>query len=653
MPFSEKKLKNYFVLGILSLIILWSAYALCNNFFVNPVNDFLVKKTSSAENFKDIVIVSIDDQSINRIGRWPWKRTYYTDIFEYLENIAGAKTIAFDSVLVSYGEKKDDNEFFKRFSELNKVIPGVFFSKQKYHFYNQNEEGLNRIFNNKFAVNVKDLRPDYLKKSSEYTGSSFALKEIMTSAKNMGSVLSHPDNDGIIRKTEPLFYYKGSYYPSLALAIFKQLYPDVTFVLKKNSLKFVSKEKTFTIPVFSDKNGSFSYIRWYKSRDKDFSYPYKTISAWKIIRSFENLKNGKPPLIDSSVFKDKIVIMGATSTILKDIKSTPLKYDYPGVYIQASIINNILNNEFIKKSSKIQGNLILFISIIAGFTAVFYLPPLYSSILLTFLAVGYFYICMFFFYPNNFTPDPVTPVVFIACTMLIGYGYKYFIEDAQKIKTRNLIAKYVSQDIMEEILKDPDRIKLEGKRADISVLFVDIRNFTHISETLPPERVSELLNEYFSELIPIIFKYKGTVNKFIGDAVMVIFGAPVENPEHPENAVRCAIEIHEKVKDLRVKWVLEKNKPDINIGIGISTGEAFVGNIGAAERFEYSAIGNTVNVASRLESFNKIYKTSILISESTFNRVKDIVKTKEIDSVCVTQESEPIKIFKLIGNLTK
>ena len=282
-----------------------------------------------------------------------------------------------------------------------------------------------------------------------------------------------------------------------------------------------------------------------------------------------------------------------------------------------------------------------------GLLAIFYLPPLYSSVLLTFLAVGYFYACMFFAYPNNFAPDPVTPVIFIVCAMLIGYGYEYFIEDVYKRKARDLMAKYVSKDIMEEVLKDPDRIKLDGKRADITVSFIDIRNFTHMSEVMPPEKVSELLNEYFSDLIPVIFKYNGTVNKFIGDAVMIIFGAPVENADHPENAVKCALEILEKVKELRVKWVLEDDKPDINIGIGISSGEAFVGNIGSDERFEYSAIGSTVNIANRLESFNKIYKTSILISEKTYEQVKDIIVAKEVDSVCVTQDSEPIKIFEL------
>ncbi|HSA07266.1 MAG TPA: adenylate/guanylate cyclase domain-containing protein [Candidatus Gastranaerophilales bacterium] len=646
MNYHKKNLKNYFVLTILSFIFLWSAYALCVNFFSNPIYDFLIRITCPQKTSKEIIVVAIDDQSIKKIGRWPWKRTYYADIFEYLENVAESKLIAFDSVIVSYGQEKYDKEFFKRFSSLNKIIPGVFFSKETDHFEHINEQKLNELFSEKFSVEVKDLRSVYLKEKSGYSSSSYSVEEIINTSKSFGSVLSFPDNDGIIRKTEHLFLYKDSYYPSLAVAVFKQLYPDAKFVLKENLLEINSEEKNFKIPIFSNENGSFSFIKWYKSNDNKHSYPYKTISAWKIIESYKNIRQNKPPLIDSSIFKDKIVVLGATSTALKDIKSTPLKFDYPGIYIQASIIDNLINNDFITRFSKAQDILILFFSIIIGFSAIFYLPPIYSSISLTFLSVGYFYACLFFFYPNNYAPDPVTPVVFIICTMFIGYGYEYFIEDAQKRKTKNLIAKYVSKDIMEEILKNPDSVKLKGKRSDITVLFVDIRNFTSISETTDPQKVSELLNEYFNELIPVIFKYHGTVNKFIGDAVMAIFGAPIECSDHPENAVRCAIEMYERIQDLKLKWEKE-NKPEINVGIGISTGEAFVGNVGAKERFEYSAIGNTVNIANRLESFNKLYKTSILISETTYNRVKDKIEAEEIDSVCVTQSSEPIKIFEL------
>jgi len=615
MKFNRKNLTGALVLAIFSFIVLWSAYFFCAKLAVRPVYDFFIKVTSQTKISDDIVIVTIDDQSINKIGRWPWKRNYYADIFEYLENVAGARVIALDSVIASEWDRADDAEFFDRLSKLKKVIPGVFFSKKEAFFYFEEDDNLSRVFRDKFSIPVQDSRVEGIRKQSEYKSCSYSIKGVMDSVKKIGSVLSHPDDDGIIRKAEHVFYYKNHYYPSLALAVMEELYPETKIVMDNGSLKI----NDFPVPL---EDGRFSYIKWYRSQ------PFKTISAWKIIQNHD---------ISPEVFKDKIVVVGTTSTALKDIKSTPLKVDYPGVFIQATLIDNFLQRDFMKKLPKSVEIAILFAVLAVSSAVIILLPPLYSAIILFIIGLGYFYACMFFAYPNSVALDPITPVVFIICVMLLGYGYEYFIEDDKRRKTRNLIAKYVSKDIMETILADIDGTKLGGKRADISVLFVDIRNFTHISETLPPEEVSELLNDYFSQMIPIIFKYKGTVNKFVGDALLVIFGAPVENTEHPYLAVKCAIEMLEKVEEM----------PDINVGIGISSGEAFVGNIGSDERFEYTAIGNTVNVASRLETFNKIYKTSVLISESTYERVKDFVRVQEVDSVAVTQNSEPIRIFEL------
>lgn len=613
MKFNKKSLISILVLGVFSTILLLSAYFFCKQMVEKPIYDFLIKLSSSEKQLNDVVVVAIDDQSINKIGRWPWKRTYYTDIFEYLENTAHAKAIAFDSVMLSYGNKADDAEFFNRLAKLDKVVTGVFFSPQKSYFYEHNEEEISTLFKNKFAIDVADTRAQ----KPEYTSCSYSLKEVLESTKNAGSVLSHPDNDGIIRKAEHVFLYKGSYYPSIALSTYKLLNSDAKISINDENLIV----NNYEIPL---EDGRFGYIKWYKNN------PYKTISAWKIIKKQD---------IDPSMFKDKIVVVGTTATALKDIKSTPLKMDYPGVYIQATLIENLLKHDFMKKPTKTQQNLFLLAIVILGYSIVLFLPPLYSTVTMLLMGVGYTYICMFLAYPNGYALDSITPIAFMICITLTGYGYKYFIEDSKKRQTRNLIAKYVSKDIMETILSDIDGVKLGGKRADISVLFADIRNFTHISETIPPEQVTELLNSYFSAMVPIIFKYKGTVNKFVGDAMLVIFGAPVENTEHPQLAVKCAIEMLEKSKEFG----------NISIGIGISSGEAFVGNVGSEERCEYTAIGNTVNVASRLESFNKIYKTNILISESTYENVKNIIQAEETDSVCVTQNSEPIKIYELLG----
>jgi len=648
----KQKLDHFYKLiipFIIGIILFSSAFYLSHNFLEDKMYDFLVKITAKKPDklSKNIIVIAIDDQSLSKIGRWPWKRTSYTEIFDYLENYGQAKIIAFDSIITSYGDKKDDKDFFDGLSKLKKVITGVFFSKEKAYFINSEETTQEKTFRENFSININDKRVPNLIKNSEYLSTSYTLAEIMNSVSGVGSVLSNTGSDGIIRNIEPIFYYKGAYYPSLSLAMLHKYNPEAEFTFDKNSLKITNKNKADNInmPLSSDKNGSFGYIKWYRHLNNS-NYPFTTISAWKILESYKNVKNNKTPLISQAELKDKIIVVGVTSTALKDIKMTPMSSDYPGVYIQATLISNLINNEFMVKVPAFINAAVIFLLTALTFIIMFNFSALYSSILSLLLILSYFSFCLFAAYPKNFAIDAISPILFVFCAMLISYGYRYFAEDRKKTEIKNLIAKYVSSDILDAVMADVESSKLGGKRADVSILFADIRNFTSLAETLEPEEVSSILNEYFSEMIPIIFKHKGTVNKFIGDALLVIFGAPVENSEHPQLAVKCAVEMLEKTVALKERWKAQ-NKPIIEIGIGINSGIAFVGNIGSDERHEYSAIGNTVNIASRLESFNKIYKTHILISEQTYERVIDIVKVSEIDSVSVTQNSEPIKIYEL------
>lgn len=209
------------------------------------------------------------------------------------------------------------------------------------------------------------------------------------------------------------------------------------------------------------------------------------------------------------------------------------------------------------------------------------------------------------------------------------------------------MGKYLSQDIMQNVVQNIDDIRLGGKKANVTVLFADIRGFTSMSEKMTAEEVSVILNEYFSEIEPIITKYNGVINKFIGDAVMAIFGEPIQDINHPQNAVKCACEMLKKVEQLQDKWLFE-GKPKIEIGIGINTGEAFVGNIGSEKRLEYTVIGDMVNLASRIESYNKVYKTNMLISSSTYSHVSDIVDVIKIADVTIRGKAKKMDIYEVL-----
>jgi adenylate cyclase len=232
-------------------------------------------------------------------------------------------------------------------------------------------------------------------------------------------------------------------------------------------------------------------------------------------------------------------------------------------------------------------------------------------------------------------------------TTIIAYTHKFVLENKNKEKVKSAMGKYMSQDVMKRVIQDIDNLGLGGKRANVTVLFSDIRGFTSMSEQMSPQQVSEILNEYFTEMEPIITKYNGIINKFIGDAVMAIFGEPIQDKNHAQNAVKCAYAMLQKVRELQKKWAKE-GKPKIEIGVGISTGEVFVGNIGSINRMEYTVIGDTVNLASRLEGYNKTYKTKLLISPNTYNEVKGIVDVIKISDVQIRGKANKMDIYEVL-----
>ena len=403
------------------------------------------------------------------------------------------------------------------------------------------------------------------------------------------------------------------------------------------------------MPIYSS-SGTYSYIKWYKPLNNGLQ-SHKSYSAWKIIKSYGLLKNGKASLISPELFKDKIVIIGAVAPALNDIKSTPLGSNYPGVDIQATCIDNIIHNDFIYRPNLLIRSIILIGTLLIAFTAVLLLQPLYSLIVAVLLMLGYFQVCIFS-YSHNYALDVITPDVFIIYCLTLGYGYRYFSENSKKNKFQKVMSKYFSMDVMANIMKNLEDVKPGGDKVEATVLFADIRGFTSITETLEPEEVCSILNLYFSEMIPIIRKNKGVLNKFMGDALLTVFGISSVHSDHAQNGILCAIEMLDKVKELQNKW-LEEGKPKIEIGIGMSTGTIFVGNIGSEDRLEYTVIGDAVNIASRLESYNKIYNTKLLVSSSTYERVKDRVDAIEITSVSVKGKSEPINIYEINGLINK
>jgi adenylate cyclase len=264
---------------------------------------------------------------------------------------------------------------------------------------------------------------------------------------------------------------------------------------------------------------------------------------------------------------------------------------------------------------------------------------------------GYFTACYEMFAKANYVLEMAAPLLALSLCYGAVVLYRFMTEEREKRKIKSTMGHYINRQLLEKILADPGLLKLGGERKNLSVLFSDIRGFTTISESMKPEEVVPLLNEYLSRMVEVVFRHDGTLDKFIGDAVMAFWGAPVPDEQHPRKAVLCAIEMIEELKALQEKWRRE-GRPVIEIGIGINTGEMVVGNMGSNQKMEYTVIGDNVNLGSRLEGLNKEYHTRIIVSQATYEAVQDMVEARHLGSVKVKGKTKEVTIYEILGRVS-
>ncbi len=641
------KSKSFFIYSFLIYIFLVFVMLIFSWKFVELKAYNHMVKTYSAQKVapKDTVLIVIDDKAVAK-HRWPWKRELYGEIFEYLHDYAEPELIGFDAVLASTDAENPDSDekLYKAIKPMENLTVG--FSPLYPNFENkqQGEIYLNN-FAKRFALDISDDSSYFV--DTFYKSINLMPVNYFNSIHHVGTVNVVRDGDGCLRQTIFLSKVGENYYPSLALSMFIQKHKIKNISFKDENI--VLDDINLTIPTSQSGMGLRSYMKFYPIL-KDSEYSHIKYSAGDILESLEQLKQGKTPIINPEVFKGKVVFVGAnakaTALGLEDAMQTPMMSRHPGVDIVATTFDNLNNNEFIRLSSSMQDLGIIFILGFITYVLIYRFAFLKSLTLICLLGILY-YMFAVFCYKNNYAINVITPLAIQLVTMVFAYSYRFILEGRNKEKIKNAMGKYLSQDVMKDVVKNIDDIKLGGKRANVTVLFADIRGFTSMSEKMSAEEVSVILNEYFSEIEPIITRHNGVINKFIGDAVMAIFGEPIPDSNHAQNSVRCACEMLEKVKELQVKW-LSEGKPKIDIGVGINTGEAFVGNIGSEKRLEYTVIGDTVNLASRIESYNKVYKTHFLISATTFDKVSDIVETVKISDVQIRGKEKHMDLYEVL-----
>jgi adenylate cyclase len=477
-----------------------------------------------------------------------------------------------------------------------------------------------------------------------YAGLRAPLAPIAADALWFGFFNTIPDDDGVIRHEALAMQIGGRIFPSLdaavvaiALGVKPQDITPVTSNEKDGDIEHVAFGDKLEVP--TDARGLMT-INYFGSKKKAFEH-----------YSIADIMDGK---YDGQL-KDKVVLVAATAEGTFDQRVTPLDKIIPGVETHANTVETMLSKRFLVRGNLVQTAEVLILLVLAlGFALVFSrvkvnyaLPVLVVSGLLIWAGST----VLFW---NGWQFFAALPLVELGAMFVLVTVYRYATEEKDKRQLRKAFQLYLNEEVMEEMLEQPENLQLGGKELELTVLFSDIRGFTTISEKLSPQAVVHLMNEIFSPMTDNIFEKRGTLDKYIGDAVMAFFGAPVQTELHAANGCDAALLMLATLRRLREKWRIETpDMPDVDVGIGVNSGPMVVGNMGSQQRFNYTVMGDNVNLASRLEGLNKEYGTHILISEQTLQAARKGLKdeqaytVRELDSVRVKGKKEPVRLFEL------
>ncbi|MFA3782963.1 CHASE2 domain-containing protein [Melioribacteraceae bacterium 4301-Me] len=617
-----------------------------------------------------VIIVQISDESFEQIlppdNKWPWPRNLFSKLVDNL-TAAGAKAIGID-VIMSSGDRISAFNDSLLMCSIRKSGKVVVAGK-----INVEDESLKLAsLKNQMKNRTAKQRSLNLQMTQDFSNVKFNFHNIFFDAdKFVGLVQIPSDDDAIKRRYTPFINFGlndslSQKIPSFSFALLNKYFgKNSSYTAKDSGDYFVYlgrkipkyDSESFLINYYGGAQ-SFQYYNFFEVIDDS------TIKVKDEV-DYNTELNQWDTYLQEGIFKNKIVLVGSTMPEDKDIFPTSLSINDKegsnllwGVAIHATVIENILNNNFLYKQSQTSevAAAVLLTLLVFCFSSLTkklkiklgMLLELVSIIFIILIIYSIYLLSVYFFVNKNYVINVVTPTV----AVLLGYftsTVNNFIKERQKnMLIKNMFSQYVNKSVVNELIAHPERLKLGGERKTLTILFCDMVGFTTISEKKEPEELVALMNVFLNEMSEIIISNDGTVDKFLGDAIMAFWGAPVQVNDHAYKACKTALLMQQKLDGFKL---LKSSIPEIQIRIGINTGEVIIGNIGGAKRFDYTVMGDNVNLASRLESANKEYGTSIMISENTYELVKDKIAVRELDLVKVKGRKSPTKIYEIIGEL--
>ena len=631
-PFT--KIKVITVFGAVSTVCFVALNLISPQFVEERVESLLVDFRFQLRNTisppavpQDIVIVEVDEKSLEKYGRWPWSRVRQAKLIDSIVK-SEPKVLAVDIFYPERESKKADTALAKTLAKARgtivmaagfDVVPGT-----------AAVEPPDFLLDNALT-NIKDQ--SRLAQAPVVNKPKTSIGQLSSQAM-LGHVYSPSDLDGKLRWEYLYIKYADDVYPSLSLMAAARALGKTAADIIVYAGRGVQVGDTY-IPVEPAGRMRVDYL----GRDRTL----RSISAADVLSG----------AYQPSDLKDKVVFLGTSAISTYDFVVTPFSARMPGVEKNATVVENILNRRFLKNAPLSVVSLAVLVTVLL---LAFLLPPMRArnGLILSFALMGIFaagnqYLFAYRGYYANF----FYPFANMITISVFSVAYKYLTEERKAKELKKMFSHYVSPKIVEELLKNPELAKLGGYRREITVLFSDVRGFTTFSESRKPEEVVEHLNEYLHEMTDIIFKWDGTLDKFVGDEIMAFWGAPLEQPNHAELAIKCALNMSDRLEELQAKWRAEGKYP-LDNGIGINTGDVLVGNIGSADKkMDYTIIGDHVNLGARVETLTRKYDSRVLITEFTFEKIRPLaeegklyrVDMKEMDTVKVKGKEIPVKIY--------
>jgi adenylate cyclase len=598
-----------------------------------------------------IIIIDIDEKSLAAEGRWPWSRQKVATMVNYLAD-AGVAVVAFD-ILFSEPERNPADSVTQHL-EANNIVAPPFLLEARAAMdadaifaasLNSTDVVLGILFQGDASITQGELPFSVVKSEgisdlSKMTRISFNhyesnIKVLQTQTPGSGFINASYDDDGIIRRAALVAEYKGQFYPSLALEAARLLTLTDSIEMEiahvGSGIQQISGVKWGKELIETDSFGRV-LIPYRGARN---SFPY--ISASDVV-------NGK---FAPEMFEGAVVFVGTSAVGLGDLRTTPVGLTYPGVEIHANVLEGLLAPEILPYQPDWWEAAVGVTLIVLGVFCVFLFPtigPLSLSITVIVLLVLTSWFNYWLWLHQGISLMLTTSLLLIFLVGMYNLSLGFFKANSQKKMIKNIFDQYVPPAHIDKMLADPDSVNLDGERKVMTVLFSDIRSFTSISESLSASELKNLLNKYFNPITKSIFDHKGTIDKYVGDMVMAFWGAPLDDPQHAENALNAALDMQVITERLRGEF---KNVglPEIHVGIGLNTGSMSVGDMGSEYRRSYTVLGDAVNLGARLESLTKFYGAECLVSENTKEHCPSHV-FRFIDRVKVKGKSEAITIYE-------